>query len=147
MVVSGEQWRDWTILISVSILPQTTPSPNPSRLTHNIEQRSVCHTVGLWWLSILNISVIFPKSLTILFPSNHTFVSKSVSLCFVIKLICIISFQISHIRDVIWYFCFSAWLSLRMMISRSWRINYWCNWGLFSFIQMTSNIIFKITMF
>ena len=40
------------MLTYVSILPQT---PLPSRL-HNIEQSSMCYTVGPCWLFILNIS-------------------------------------------------------------------------------------------
>ena len=31
------------------------PTPVPSRLPHNIEQSSLCYTVGPCWLSILNI--------------------------------------------------------------------------------------------
>ena len=52
MVVSGGQQRDSAI--HVSILPQTLL---PSKLTHNIEQCSLSYTVGLCWLSILNIAV------------------------------------------------------------------------------------------
>ena len=40
--------------IHVSILPQT---PLPSRLPHNIEQSSLCCTVGPCWLPMLNIIV------------------------------------------------------------------------------------------
>ena len=54
MIVSGEQRRDSAIHIHVSILPQT---PLPSRLPHNIQQSSLCCTVGPCWLSILNIAV------------------------------------------------------------------------------------------
>ena len=54
MLVSGEQWGDSAIHAYVSILPQT---PLPSRLPHNIEQNSLCYTVGPCWLSILNIVV------------------------------------------------------------------------------------------
>ena len=45
-----EQPRDSAIHIHVSILPQT---PFPSRLPHNIEQISLCYTVGPCWLSII----------------------------------------------------------------------------------------------
>ena len=41
------------IRMRVSILPQT---PLASKLPHNIEQNSVCWTVGPYWLSILNIA-------------------------------------------------------------------------------------------
>ena len=53
VIVSGQQWRNSAIHIRVSILLQT---PLPSRLPHNIEQSSVCSTVGPSWLSILNIA-------------------------------------------------------------------------------------------
>ena len=39
----------------LSILPQT---PLQSSLAHNIEQSSMCYTIGLCWLSILNIAVL-----------------------------------------------------------------------------------------
>ena len=54
VIVSGEQRRDSTIHIHVSILPQT---PLPSRLPHNTEQSSMCYTVSPCWLSILNSNV------------------------------------------------------------------------------------------
>ena len=53
-IVSSEQQRDSAIHIYISILPQT---PLPSRLPHNIKKSSICYIVGLYWLSILNISV------------------------------------------------------------------------------------------
>ena len=53
VIVSGEQRRDSAIYMHVSTLPQTSSS----RLTQNIEQSSMCYTVGLCWLSILNIAV------------------------------------------------------------------------------------------
>ena len=41
------------------------------------------------------------------------------SFCFVSKFLCIISFYIPHIMDVIWYFSFLVWLtSLSMILSR-----------------------------
>ena len=52
------------------------------------------------------------------FPAgNHKLVSlRKISLW----VVCIISFQIPHVRDVICYFSFSVWLlSLNMIISRS----------------------------
>ena len=54
MTVEGEQQKDPAIHIYVSILPQT---PFPSRLPYNTEQSSMCYTVGLYRLSILNIAV------------------------------------------------------------------------------------------
>ena len=57
VIVSGEQQRDSAI--HVSTLPQT---PRPSRLLHNIEQSSLCYTVGPCWLSILNVTVCICRS-------------------------------------------------------------------------------------
>ena len=57
---------DSTIYIHVSILSQT---PFPSSLPCNIEQNSLCYTVGPCWLFILNIAACtlqIPNSLTIL---------------------------------------------------------------------------------
>jgi len=54
VIVSGERWRDSATHIHVSIVLQT---PLPSRLPHNIEQSSMCYTVGPCWLSILNMAV------------------------------------------------------------------------------------------
>ena len=54
VVISDEQQRDSAILIHVSILPQ---APLLSKLAHNIEQSFMCCTIGLCWLSILNIAV------------------------------------------------------------------------------------------
>ena len=54
MIVSDGQQRDSAIHTYVSILPQT---PLPSRMPYNIEQSSLCYTVGPCWLSILNIAV------------------------------------------------------------------------------------------
>ena len=86
-MVSGEQGRDSAIPIHVSILPQT---PLPPRLPQNIEQSSLCYTVGSCWLSILNRAVCTCPSQTpqlslphILPLCNHKFVLLSVSLCFV----------------------------------------------------------------
>ena len=65
MIGSGEQWRDSAIQIHVSVLPQTSL---PSRLAHNMQQRSMCCSAGLSWLAILNIAVCpwpSPKSLTV----------------------------------------------------------------------------------
>ena len=54
VVVPGEQQMDSALHIHVSILPETLL---PSSLVHNIEQSSMCYTIGLCWLSILNITV------------------------------------------------------------------------------------------
>ena len=53
MIVSGIQRRDSANHIHVSILPQT---PLPSRLPHDIEQSSLCYSVRLCWLFLLNIA-------------------------------------------------------------------------------------------
>ena len=54
VIVSGEQQRDSVVRIHVSILPQTLLS---SRLAHNTEQSSLCYTIRICWLSILNRAV------------------------------------------------------------------------------------------
>ena len=54
VIVSGKQQRDSAIHMHVSILPQT---PLPSRLPHDVEQSSLCNTVGPCWWSILNAAV------------------------------------------------------------------------------------------
>ena len=54
VIISGEQWRESAIHICVSILPQNSL---PSRLAHNINQSSMCCTIGFHWLSILNIAM------------------------------------------------------------------------------------------
>ena len=54
LIVPDEQQRDSTIHSQVSILSQT---PLPSRLSYNIEQSSMCHTIGPCWLSILIIAL------------------------------------------------------------------------------------------
>ena len=51
MIVSGEQCIS---AMHVSILPRI---PLPSRLSHNIEQSSMCYTTVSYWSSILNIDV------------------------------------------------------------------------------------------
>ena len=51
MIVSGGQQRDSAIHTHVSISTQT---PLPSRLPDNIEQSSLCYTVGPFWLFVLN---------------------------------------------------------------------------------------------
>ena len=50
VLVSGVQYRDSVIHIHVSILLQILFS---FRLLHNIEQSSLCYTVGPCWLPIL----------------------------------------------------------------------------------------------
>ena len=54
VLVSGVQQSDSVIHIHVSILFQIL---FPFRLSDNIEQSSLCYTVGPCWLSILNIAV------------------------------------------------------------------------------------------
>ena len=53
-IVSGGQQRDSAVYIHVTILLQASL---PSRLPHNIEQSSLCYTIGPCWLFILNIAV------------------------------------------------------------------------------------------
>ena len=61
LLINKQSWDSfrWTakglsVHIRVSVLPQT---PLPSRLPHNIEQGSLCYTVGPCWLTVLNIAV------------------------------------------------------------------------------------------
>ena len=54
VIVLGAQQRDSAIHRHIPILPQT---PLIFRLPHNIEQSSLCYTVGPCWLSISNIAV------------------------------------------------------------------------------------------
>ena len=56
MLVSGIQQSDSVIHIQVSILFQVI---FPFRLLQNIEQSSLCYTVGTRWLSILNIQYVY----------------------------------------------------------------------------------------
>ena len=60
---SGVQQSDSIICIHESILFQIL---FPFRLLHNIEQSSLCYTVGPCWLSILNIVVCTCQSLLFL---------------------------------------------------------------------------------
>ena len=52
VITSGELERNSAIHIHISVLPQNLLS---SKLAYNIEQSSVCYTIGLW-LSTLNTS-------------------------------------------------------------------------------------------
>ena len=61
VIVLGGQQRDSAIHIHVSILPK---APFPPRLPHNIEQSSLCYTVGHCWLSILNTAMNTCRSQT-----------------------------------------------------------------------------------
>ena len=54
VLVLGAQQSGSVLHIHVSILFQIL---FPFRLLHNIEQRSLCYTVGPCWLSVLNIAV------------------------------------------------------------------------------------------
>ena len=53
VIVSCGQQRDSAIHMHVSILPQT---PLPSRLPHNLEQSSLCYTIGPCWLHTCMLS-------------------------------------------------------------------------------------------
>ena len=55
VIVSGVQQSDSVLHIHVSILFQIL---FPFRLLHNIEQSSLCYTVGPCWLSILFIYLL-----------------------------------------------------------------------------------------
>ena len=66
MINSGKEQRYSAIHIHVSTLLQT---PLPPRLPHNIEQSSICYTVGPCWLSILKTAVWTCRSQT---PFPHS---------------------------------------------------------------------------
>ena len=77
VLVSGIQQSDSVIHIHASILFQIL---FPFRLLQNIEQSSLCYTVGLCWLSIINIAVCTCQSQTpnlslrpTIPPGNHKF--------------------------------------------------------------------------
>ena len=70
MIVSGGQQRDSALHTHVSVLRQT---PLPSRLPHNIEQSSLCNTVGPCWLSISNIAVCTCPPKVVLHSFNYFF--------------------------------------------------------------------------
>ena len=61
VLVSGVQQSDSVIRIHVSTLFQVL---SPFRLSQNIEQSSLCYTVGPCWLSILNTAVCTCQSQT-----------------------------------------------------------------------------------
>ena len=77
VIVSGEQQRDSAIHIHVFIRP---PSPPPIQTAHDIEQSSMCYTVGPCWLSILDTTVCTCQSKLlnyfppVLPPGNHRFI-------------------------------------------------------------------------
>ena len=78
VLVSGVQQSDSVIHIHVSILFQIL---FPFRLLQNIEQSSLCYTVGPCLVSILNIAVYTCQSQTpnlsltsTLPPGNHKFI-------------------------------------------------------------------------
>ena len=66
MIILGEQWRHSASHIHVSILSHDS---SPTQLAHDLEQSSMCYTVGPWWLPILNIAVCTEPSQT---PFNFT---------------------------------------------------------------------------
>ena len=76
VIDSGEQRRDLAIRMYLSILSQI---PFPFRLPHNIEQSSMCYTIGPCWLPVLNRPVCtrlsqtpnYPSPAPILPPGNH----------------------------------------------------------------------------
>ena len=71
VIVSGGKQRDSAIHMNVSVLPQI---PLPSRPPHNIEQDSLCYTVGPCWLSELpNYSYPPPLILLSLYSAFHVF--------------------------------------------------------------------------
>ena len=87
-----------------------------------------------------SVYMTFPESLTIPSPwqPEVRFLSLWVSFCFVSKFVCIISFYIPHIKDVIWYLSFSVWFaSLSRTLSGSIHV---LQIALFHSFQWLSNI-------
>ena len=118
-------WEVRGVHTHVSTVPQ---SPLPLRLPHNIEQSFMCYRVGPCQLSILNIAAYTCSSQTPNYPlppffslaTINFFLSLWACFCFKSRFVCIVSFQIPHIRNVIWYSSFSVWFALlSMTISRS----------------------------
>ena len=115
------QQRDSDIRIHVSILPQT---PLPSRLPHNIEQSSLCDTVGPCWLSILNAAVCTrpyqtPKlSLSPTLLGNHKFVLQSLRVSF--------SFVSSFVKWYILKRC-PNWLSILRVVHLVYLVLMFCS--------------------
>ena len=56
VIVSSEQGR------ASALHGYMYPFSLPSRLPHNTEHSSLCHTIGPCWLSILNIAVLDASS-------------------------------------------------------------------------------------
>ena len=78
MLLQGVQQRDSVIHIRVSILFQIL---SPFRLLHNIEQSSLCYSIGPCWLFILNKAECVYQSHTpqlsyppTSLPGNHKFI-------------------------------------------------------------------------
>ena len=88
LLVSGVQQSDSIIHVHVSILFQIL---FPFRLLHNIEQSSLCYTVGPCWLSILNIAAYYHnfyatfRLLQSCFPSYNSLMPLQIS-CTLAKL-------------------------------------------------------------
>ena len=143
VLVSGAQQSDSVTHIHISILFQIF---FPFRLLQNIEQSSLCCTVGLCWLSILNIAVCtcqsrIPSLSLPTLPSLLVTIVCSLSLwvcfCFVNKFICII-FKILHVSDIIWHLSFSVWLT---SLSISFLFFKQGNWG----VEWLRNNLYKVT--
>ena len=58
VIVSGRQQRDSAMYIRISILPQIPSSVLSFRFPRNIEQGSLCYTVGPSWLFILKYNSV-----------------------------------------------------------------------------------------
>ena len=71
VIVSGVQQSDSVMHIHLSIL---FPILFPFTLLHNIEQSSLCYTVGPCWLSILNIAVCTACEFINIFHESSSFV-------------------------------------------------------------------------
>ena len=119
MSVRGAQGRASATHAHASILPWT---PSHPAATHHSAERLVLHSASSLLIHVKHssVSMPIPTSLTTPSPTSPATInwfSKSVSLFLFCKYLCIISFYIWHIKDVIQYFSFSdllhsVWQSL-----------------------------------
>ena len=126
VIVSGLQQSDSIIYIHTSTSFQIL---FPLRLSHYIEQSTLCYTVGPCWLAIINIAVCTCQSLKLSLPPTLSLMvttssfSKSVSL---LKTCFLFFFRLyfpntlkKSVRKVAWFMflanLFNVWLNTRQL--------------------------------